>query len=146
MTIKADCVIRRADLDDLPAIKKLADSHKQELGFVRWPVLARSIGQSEVYVAENGEGIIGFLQYHHRRDRQTTLHNIAVRLDYRNCGIGRKMTMALEVESQTKGKSAILLKCPEDLPANSFYAKMGYEKVNVESGKARRLNIWQKIL
>lgn len=53
---------------------------------------------------------------------------------------------AIEKEARQKNKSIILLKCPEDLPANQFYGSIGYTKMLVETGKIRRLNVWQKIL
>lgn len=138
--------VRKAELNDLNAIKKIADNHKLELGFVMRPVLARSINQGELFVATNGNGIIGFLQYHHRRDSQTTLHNIVVETHYRKSGVGQTLISELEKESSLKDKEFIQLKCPEDLPANVFYECLGYTKINVETGKHRRLNIWQKLI
>ena len=146
MTLEQDWKIRKAILSDLHDIKKIADGHKQELGFVLKPVLARSIGQGELFVAVNGEGIIGFIQYHHRHDLQTTLHNIVVKPYYREAGIGKRLIEILETESSAKDQMLIQLKCPEDLPANGFYEHIGYNKVDVERGKTRRLNIWRKNL
>ena len=70
MPNQSDYVIRKAVDADLDEIKKIADSHKKELGFVMRPVLARSIAQEELMVAVNGVGIMGFIQYHHRRDER----------------------------------------------------------------------------
>jgi N-acetylglutamate synthase-like GNAT family acetyltransferase len=137
-------VLRKAKREDIDAIKQLADGHRHELGFVRRPALLEAISQAEVVVAQNGEGIIGFMEYHHRRDEQTTLYNIVVQPIYRKSGIGRKLLQSLETEVRANGKSFILLKCPQDLPANTFYERLGYECVDVEMGKSRRLNIWRK--
>lgn len=139
-----DYVIRQASASELDAIKDLVDLHKRELGFVLRPVLARSIEQGELMVAVNGTGLVGLVQYHHRRDEQTTLHNIVVHPDYRKNGIGRRLLQSLEVEAHARGKAFILLKCPEDLSANLFYEQLGYERVDVETGKYRQLNIWRK--
>jgi len=129
---------------DLDEIKKIADSHKNELGFIMRPILARSIVQGELMVAVNGVGIMGFIQYHHRRDEQTTLHNVVVVPSFRKYGIGRELILNLEKEAVSKNKSFILLKCPEDLDANEFYKHVGYKEVDNETGKSRRLNIWTK--
>jgi N-acetylglutamate synthase-like GNAT family acetyltransferase len=146
ITMGADWNIRKAEMSDLPDIKKIADSHKRELGFVMRPVLARSIEHKELFVAVNDEGIIGFVQYHHRLDSQTTLHNIVVKPDYRESGIGQKLIEALEIESRSKNQGHILLKCPKGLPANDFYQCLGYKRVAEEQGKSRQLNIWRKTL
>jgi N-acetylglutamate synthase-like GNAT family acetyltransferase len=144
--MNTDWNIRKAQMSDLQDIKKIADSHKRELGFVMRPVLARSIDHKELFVAVNGEGVIGFIQYHHRLDSQTTLHNIVVKPDYRKFGIGQKLIAALETESRSKNQGHVLLKCPKELPANDFYSHLGYERVAEEQGKSRELNIWQKTL
>lgn len=146
MTSTKDWTIRKAELTDLHDVKQIADSYKQELGFILRPVLARSIDHRELFVAINGEGVIGFMQYHHRRDTQTTLHNIVVKSHYRKSGIGQKLIEFLEAESSSRAQTVIQLKCPTDLEANNFYEHIGYNKVDIERGKSRRLNIWQKKL
>ncbi|MCA9968712.1 MAG: GNAT family N-acetyltransferase [Anaerolineales bacterium] len=146
MSIQNDYVIRKAVDSDLDEIKKIADSHKKELGFIRRPALARSIAQEELIVAANGVGIMGFIQYHHRRDEQTTLHNIVVVQSFRKIGVGQKLIQRLEAEAIAMDQNTILLKCPEDLDANEFYKSIGYSETNKETGKARSLIIWTKVL
>lgn len=138
--------IRRALPEDIEAIKELADAHKHELGFLRRPSLREAIQRGELLVAQNGVGIVGFVEYRHRRDDQTTLYNLVVHPDHRCLGIGYQLVLALEQEAHQKEKSLVLLKCPEDLSSNFFYERIGYEKAAVEQGKNRRLNIWQKPL
>jgi GNAT superfamily N-acetyltransferase len=89
---------------------------------------------------------VGFVEYRHRRDQQTTLYNVVVHPKHRKYGVGRQLVMNLEQEAREKGKLWVLLKCPVDLEANNFYEHIGYNKVDVERGKSRRLNIWQKKL
>ena len=138
--------VRKAEMSDLSSIKKIADNHKQELGFVLEPILAKSIALGELLIAENGEGVVGFVQYHHRRDSQTTLHNIVVQAPYRKKGLGHQLIEALENEARSKDQITVRLKCPQDIPANSFYEHIGYERVEVEQGKRRQLHVWQKML
>ena len=144
MPSQIDYVIRKAVNSDLDEIKRIADSHKKELGFIMRPILARSIAQGELMVAVNGVGIMGFIQYHHRRDEQTTLNNVVVVPPFRKRGIGLKLIQSLEKEAISKNKSFILLKCPEDLNANDFYERIGYKEFDNETGKSRRLKIWTK--
>lgn len=135
-------VVRKATPADLDAIKIIADAHRHELGFVLRPALAESIGRDEVLVAENHQGLIGFVEYHHRRDTQTTLYHVAVIPRYRRQGIGRMLVNALCVEAESLGKRMIRLKCPADLPARSFYACLGFEMLKEEQGNGRPLLIW----
>lgn len=146
MSNQIDYIIRKAMDTDLDEIKEIADSHKRELGFILRPALARSIAQGELMIAVNGVGVMGFVQYHHRRDEQTTLHNIVVLPSCRKQGVGYKLIQNLENETISQEKSFILLKCPEELSANAFYKHLGYKLTNVDPGKSRHLNIWTKTM
>jgi GNAT superfamily N-acetyltransferase len=139
----SDIVIRPAVQADLDAIKLLADVHKHELGFVLRPAIAKSIVQGEVFVAEIGEDLVGFVEYHHRRDNQTTLYHIAVRSDHRKQGIGRRLVDTLVQQAVGKDKDVIQLKCPIDLEANRFYEKMGFICSEIQPSKQRELAVWR---
>ena len=136
-------MVRQAGLSDLDAIKYLADAHRNELGFVLRPALAKSIERAEVLVAENSCGIVGFIEYHHRRDEQTTLYHIAVQRDHRQRNIGRQLVQALRDDAGERNKSHIQLKCPVDLEANEFYDRLGFVKTEVQPGKHRSLVVWR---
>jgi N-acetylglutamate synthase-like GNAT family acetyltransferase len=135
--------VRKATSADLDEVKRLADSHKHELGFVLRPALAKSIGRDELLVAANRSVLAGFVEYHHRRDAQTTLYHLVVDGDHRGLGIGRSLVEALVSEAQEAGKSHIQLKCPADLKANSFYARVGFSRLGAQSGKKRELVLWR---
>lgn len=140
-------VIRRAVVADVDAIKQLADCHKAELGFLVRDALLRSIGAQEVFVAEVPIGkLVGFIQFHHRKDTQTTLYNIAVDPQKRTNGIARCLIEALINDSRAHHKLVVRLKCPVDLPANDFYAHLGFTLDYTVSGKLRALNIWKLTL
>jgi N-acetylglutamate synthase-like GNAT family acetyltransferase len=134
--------VRKAARADLDALKELVDSHKHELGFILRPALARSIARGELLVAENHTGVIGFVEYHHRQDEQTTLYHIVVTPDYRRMGVGEALVNILQTEARALDKSFIQLKCPADLPARSFYEHIGFHSVGEEAGKARSLVIF----
>ncbi len=138
--------LRQATPADLDTIKSLADAHRHELGFVIRPALARSIERSELIVATNSTSLIAFVEYHHRRDAQTTLYHIVVAPDYRRQGIGRRLIERLADEARAAGKEVIALKCPAALPANGFYARTGWSLAGSEPGKHRSLNLWQLTL
>jgi N-acetylglutamate synthase-like GNAT family acetyltransferase len=138
--------IRKGVHEDIPALKGLADQHKRELGFIVQGALKTSIDKSELLVAIWNGVVCGFVHYRHRNDGQTTLYNIVVSEDRRYCGIGRRLLKTLIQEAHTRQMQAILLKCPLDLPANSFYAKCGFVLIHTELGKFRPLNIWRHAL
>jgi len=134
--------VRRAIQDDLGAIKGLADMHKHQLGFVLRPALARSIARKEILVAENHSTVIGFVEYHHRQDDQTTLYHIAVAAAHRSTGVGRALINALLLEARGLGKEIVQLKCPADLQACSFYEHIGFQSIGTERGKERAIVIF----
>lgn len=138
--------LRQATLADLDTIKSLTDDHRHELGFVIRPALMRSIKRGELIVATNSTGLIAFVEYHHRRDAQTTLYHIVVAPDYRRQGVGRRLIEWLADEARAVGKEIIALKCPTTLPANDFYARTGWSLAGSEPGKHRLLNLWQLML
>lgn len=139
-------VIRKAMDSDLDAIKNLVDRHRHELGFVLRSAVLESIRRSEVLVAVGGSTVVGMLEYHHRRDEQTTIYHIAVDGDWRRRGVATRLIAALRKECGTQNKSFILLRCPVDLPANDFYSGAGFALVATENGRSRALNVWRREL
>lgn len=142
----SEIVIRKALLSDIENLKTLADAHRNELGFILRPALAKSVDNRSVLVAVSATNygvLTGFVDYHHRRDSQTTLYHIVVASDQQGNGIGRELVATLRNEAIALGKHRIVLRCPEGLQANSFYQSLGFRRVAVENGKTRRLNVWQ---
>jgi hypothetical protein len=82
----------------------------------------------------------GMCHWHLRRDGQLTIREIISTKP----GAGNAM---LEQLKETPGASCIVAKCPVDLASNQWYAKQGFELVNVESAKSgRRINVWKLCL
>ncbi len=135
--------LRKAVPEDLPVLKTLADAHRHELGFVHRQALLRSINRQEVIVAQNTDELVAFVEYHHRKDQQTTLYHIVVTPEYRGQGTGRALIEKLRQESHNLKKQLIRIKCPEDLEANQFYEHVGCQLIEKEKGKRRALLIWE---
>jgi len=138
--------IRKAKLQDLEAIKQIADANKEAIGFVMRPALAENIKRGWVLVAERAGVVVGFASYRHRRDEQTTLYEICVAEGQRGNGVGRALLEALTEEGHRLGKSYLRLKCPVDSEANAFYASLAFDQVGKEQGKAKELIKWEKAL
>lgn len=134
--------VRPAALDDLPAIKRLADAHRHELGFVLLPSLLEQIERSEMIIAEQDKALVGFVDYHLRRDGQVTLYHIVVEPGARHSGVGRALLAGLEAAARASGAARIFLKCPVDLEANAFYRRNGFVLEGVLEGRKRALNLW----
>ena len=139
-----DYAIRKGAPSDVDAIKTIADAHRRELGFVLRPALVKSIDRAEVLVCEKMDrGLIGFIEYHHRRDRQTTVYHIVVVSSHRRKGVGKALIDAMHSEALALGKQAIRLKCPIGLVAHDFYDRLGFKSLGEETGKGRPLVVWQ---
>lgn len=130
-----------AQSSDLDWIKAIADAHRRELGFVNRAVLAVAIDTQEILCLPQG-----FLHFHHRRDKISTLYHLCTDQNQRHQGIGRRLIQAWEEESRKKGITTLRLKCPIDLEANGFYARVGFKRVEIEPGKRRSLVVWEKNL
>ncbi len=139
-------IIRKATLKDLEAVKRIADVNRASIGFVLRAALIRNIERGWLLVAEEDEMVVGFANYRHRRDDQTTLYEICVAEEHRGNGVGRALLDRLITECQQMGKRYLRLKCPADNEANAFYSKLGFEQVGRERGKRRELIIWEKII
>jgi N-acetylglutamate synthase-like GNAT family acetyltransferase len=139
----SNITLRKAVPEDLPLLKTLADAHRHELGFVHRQALLRSINKQEVIVAQNTDKLVAFVEYHHRKDQQTTLYHIVVDPEYRGQGIGYALIEKLRQESHKLRKQFIRIKCPDDLEANHFYEHVGCQLIEKEEGKRRALLIWE---
>jgi len=144
----SDISIRKAEIQDLTAIKQLADENTIALGFVLRPALVAGIERGWLLVAErsNNEDVVGFVHYRHRRDSQTTLYEICVQQHHRRQGIGIALISALSAEASAFGKTHVRLKAPADIAANDFYQAVGFALAGMEPGRKRNLNIWNYVL
>ncbi|NJR17207.1 MAG: GNAT family N-acetyltransferase [Calothrix sp. CSU_2_0] len=142
MQIKSlETTVTFATEKDLPFVKALADAHRHEIGFVNTATLAEAIAHKEILCTSHG-----FLHFHHRRDRISTLYHLCVSPSHRRQGVGLKLIRAWEEYSGKSGIKTLRLKCPLDLEANGFYCRIGFSRVNLEAGVKRSLVVWHKKL
>ncbi len=136
-----EAVVTFATEKDLPLLKVLADAHRHEIGFVNRATLREAIAQHEVLCTP-----VGFLHFHHRRDKISTLYHLCVSPSQRRQGVGCQLIRAWEEHSRKCGITTLRLKCPLNLEANGFYYRMGFSRVSIEPGVKRSLVIWEKKL
>lgn len=128
-------MIRFATEQDIPAIKRIANQFKRELGFVNSASLKTTVTKLSLFVAEiNGE-IVGFCNQWHRRDGWATVYEIAVDKRWQGQHIGVGLLCSVP--------RPFRLKCTVDNPANDFYQSQGLRLVRTELGKSRRLNVYE---
>ena len=135
--------VRWAEAKDLYAVKQIADNNRKAIGFVRRVQLLERIRHQGLLVCENDGQIVGFVSFRHRRDGWTVIYEVCVEKAYRRRGIGRALIAKVQEEALNVGQIGVRLKCPIDLPANGFYAKMGFTRLGLENGKRRPLVIWE---
>jgi ribosomal protein S18 acetylase RimI-like enzyme len=137
--------IRLACQHDISSCKQFADAHRAALGFLTRALFAEAITRNRLLVAETSDGVIaGFLRFNHRlRGTETALYDICVDRSLQRRGIGRALVSSLVSMCQEADRSAIVLRCPEELPANSFYKRLGFQECDIEPGRRRRLIVWR---
>jgi len=138
--------VRWAQEKDVEAVKRLADDNRQALGFVVRASLEEQVRKRGLLVAEQQGALVGFVSFHHRRDGWTSIRELCVCATQRNRGAGRALVHEVEQSALDVRQSGVRLKCPLDLPANGFYARLGFTRVGIEEGKRRPLAIWEKRL
>lgn len=136
--------VRRIQENDVYPAKTLADSNRDALGFVPRQKFDEAVKQKRGLVALIDNQVVGFVIYRHRKiDQQTTLSEICIDRSYRGKHIGEQLVKTLIQECVEKSRNFIQLKCPTDLPANTFYKRLGFELSAIETGKKRPLNVWR---
>lgn len=119
---------------DIPAIKRIANQYKNELGFVNSAALKTSMARHEVFIAEYMGEIIGFVNWHKRRDGWATIYEVAIHKAFIGRKVGRALMTAIPRPRQ--------LKCITDNPANEFYEHIGMVNRDTVQGRNRLLNVW----
>ena len=139
-----DVEVRLAKKHDLKAIKKLADEHRHELGFVKLAALEKAVQEHRLLVAvisptrvpcplSHAPCIIGFVHFRCCKDGHATIYEIAVAPEWRGKGVGRKLVEAVCTHARLHSCTRLRLKCPIDLPANGFYQRLGFVRIGVET-------------
>jgi GNAT superfamily N-acetyltransferase len=129
----------------IPAVKLLADSHRDELGFHTQQSYLDSLRQGELIVATLDRRVVGFVRFHKRRDHAATIYEIATAPDLQRKGVARRLLGAVIEDCRWKGARVLRLSCPAELPANAFYEAVGFARSSARSrpGRDRPLIEWQ---
>ena len=140
--------IRLARKTDVEGAKRIADQNRSELGFVNIAILRVAQSKGWLLIAAEWEDqrkrdvVVGFANFRIRQDKNATLYEIAVADGHRFTGIGTRLISELIRRVHLAGGEYIRLKCPQDINANQFYQKCGFQHGGTEQGKKRRLQVW----
>ncbi len=128
---------------DVFLIKKIVDANRDIFGFIPLPAFLEAQKRAWLLVAKINLEIVGFVRFRHRKDGITVIYELYCVSNVRGMGVGRALLEELRKSCLVNRQSAILAKCPVDLPANGFYAGNGFELIETVSGKKRALNVWR---
>jgi GNAT superfamily N-acetyltransferase len=130
--------IEQATETDIPAIKAIADKRRSTLGFVNTGALRDAIGRGELLIARTEAGIVGFCNYHTRKDEWTTVREIATHPAHEGQGIGTALLDRIPRPFRLKCKVG-------NASGNGFYQRYGLMNVWTEYPEPPRkpLYIWQ---
>ena len=112
----------------------------KELGFVMRKSLEVADNRNELYVSPCGNGMAYTWR---RRDHSTTLHAIAVCKDCRLHGVGSSLIARIVADGLSRDHTILRARCPETLPSNQFYARLGFFLGTTEPGRLIQLNVWE---
>lgn len=138
--------LRRASLDDLPAVKAVQHAayarNRALLGVEPVPLLwdyARVFREREVWVLDGPAGLDGVLVLHVRADDLLT-DSVAVSPMAQGGGVGNLLLTAGEARARALGRRTVRLYTGEPLSANiHWYRRKGYAIERVEQMPDRRL-------
>lgn len=130
-------MLRLATEEDLKPIKDVVNQNREFFGFVMNVALKESIKENSLYVYEIDNQILGFINYHIRKDGWSTIYEIAVAKHAHGHGIGKKLLSVLEEPIRLKTTA-------DNTNAIAFYQKQGFFLSRTEQGRKRELLVFEK--
>jgi len=133
-----DIEIQEMTTEDVPWVAEL----EKECFSLPWSEKALldslSLSYSAFLVAKSGDKVAGYGGVYITQD-EAEITNIAVRSEYRQCGIGRMIVEGIVEECAKRDVSTIILEVRQsNLPAISLYKKCGFEEIGT------RKNFYEK--
>lgn len=137
MWLDAPTFIRWGLEKDLPAVKRIANQYRDELGYVMLPALREAIARRTLYVATDSAGNVqGFVNSRTRRDGMHVIYEIAVAKEWRGKRIGAALLNAVPHPKRLKVTV-------DNEAAIQFYERAGMMRVGQEAGRKRALFVYE---
>lgn len=90
--------------------------------------------------------VVAWTRSYHRLDGVTSLHELGVAEDCQGMGIGSFLVEETAKSSRLRGMQILRLKTVVGLRSNAYYPRFGFRHVRVESGRKRKLNVYELAL
>jgi len=122
---------------DIEEAIELFQDHAEQLGFIN----KARVEEGPLYVEKREREVVGAALADHLSTKASSwLRDIVVKEEYRRQGIGESLIEKIREDSPHPQLKA---KCPQDLPANSFYEETGWAlHAMVEVSDGKDLNVW----
>lgn len=127
-------LIRQATSEDVDSILHIAHQYRDELGYVHPVALRSHIAAGTVLVCKVDGRLVGFVEYHARRDGWQTIYHLATDKSMTGQGIGRQLLYAVPCPIRLKVTQS-------NETATKFYESAGMRLAGTEAGKKRPLNV-----
>lgn len=140
--------VRKSPSDVYPfadAIRANADKNKESLGFYPSQVYQQAVQDGNIFVAVDASTgspkYAGHLWFGARYP-QFRIHQLTVVSQFQGCGIGRLLIESLVRFAEDQQFLTISARVADDLKANGFWNRLGFETLRREAGgSARKRNI-----
>jgi GNAT superfamily N-acetyltransferase len=121
---------------DVDSIIKIAHQYRNELGYVHPVALHEHIAKGTVHVCKEDGRIVGFVDFHARRDGWQTVYHLATDKEFVGQSVGRQLLYSVPCPMRLKVTT-------DNETANRFYANAGMRLVATELGRKRPLNVYE---
>jgi ribosomal protein S18 acetylase RimI-like enzyme len=138
----ARCGTAAATPADLPYIDRLRRADDRALGFLSRAALAEKVRLGHVRLAVADGRVVGYLLHGSMRRPEVRVFQLAIDPSCRGRGIGRRLVADLVRRSAAAGARGISLRCREELPANQFWHRAGFELHDLEPARRGALFVW----
>ena len=137
-------VIEYATNSHLEAVVAIARQDLELLGWVPKGVFTEAIANQHILVAHDNKRVFGFVEFGGTTKDKWTIYKIATAKPARNKGIGRALITVLADKAKEKG-AGLRLKVTEDNEnAIPFYLKNGFQVIEIEQSKQRKVIVMEK--
>ena len=137
-------VIEYATNAHLEAVVAIARQDLELLGWVPKGVFTEAIANNHILIAHNNARVFGFVEFGGTTKDKWTIYKIATAKPARNKGIGRALITVLADKAKEKN-AGLRLKVTEDNEnAIPFYLKNGFQVIEIEQSKQRKVIVMEK--
>ncbi len=130
-------------------VDHLQKKNAEALSFYPRAVFEREEKNGRLFMGLLNGQPAGYIYVGSGRDRVVRCHQVCIEYDARRRLYGAALVAACEEYGSSMLATRIRLRCGFDLAANSFWASLGYQCVDIQEGGVRRMrkiNVWEKLI